>query len=96
MWYMATQPWESHHLAQTFIVIHNEITRLTWGQPTNLPYVMEVNLKWNNFAAPGVLHVDFLQTWPGGVLRVVLWDIWKDFLISIHGPYGKPRALLFL
>lgn len=80
---MITAGWHVNDLGQAFQIARREVIRRCNINVELDEYTDNVDLKWCN---PFSGAFNNLPAMPVGVIRVLLWDIWRDLLAMIHGP----------
>ena len=83
---MIAKRWDRHDMANALEIVHTEITDFIRSSPGMPPHVLDIELKWRQFAVGLIWQT--LPALPAGMLQVLLLDIWKDFCTVKHGPHG--------
>ena len=79
--------WGSADLADAVTIVHATLIFFVHSASDALPpYAVDIGLKWCHFAGDKLW--DSLSKLPAGVVRVLLWEIWKDFCTLKYGPHG--------
>ena len=83
---MINANWVSNDLSQAFVLARTVVDELTNVNLPLTPFAQDVSLKW--IQLPGYDAFFGIETWAPGLIRVLLWDIWRDVLLMKYGQNG--------
>jgi hypothetical protein len=83
---MINANWDSNDLGLAFVSARTVVNGLTNINPPLTPFAQDLGLKW--MQVPGNDAFFGIETWSPGLIRVLLWDIWRDILKVKYGNGG--------